>query len=92
METLLIQTGLTTTGVAIVLIVWRVLKTASGKKLVSDCCGRKASIGFHIGEMTPLPGKVEMTENPMIKEDSLSIVIKPIPPNGSESSIAIESK
>jgi len=86
----LIQTGLTTTGVAIVLIVWRVLKTASGKKLVSDCCGRKASIGFHIGEMTPValraePGKVEMTENPMIKEaDSLSIVIKP--------SIAIESK
>ena len=71
METLLIQTGLTTTGVAIVLIVWRVLKTASGKKLVSDCCGRKASIGFHIGEMTPI-------ENPTVKkEDSLSIVIKP---------------
>jgi len=67
METLLIQTGLTTTGVAIVLIVWRVLKTASGKKLVSDCCGRKASIGFHIGEMTPT----------VKKEDSLSIVIKP---------------
>ena len=79
METLLIQTGLTTTGVAIVLIVWRVLKTASGKKLVSDCCGRKASIGFHIGEMTPIENPTENPiENPTVKkEDSLSIVIKP---------------
>jgi hypothetical protein len=80
MESLLIQAGMTTTGVAIVLILWRVLKTASGKKLVSDCCGKKASIGFQVGEMTPLP---KMTENPMIKD----IVSIPV-----DSSIVIETK
>jgi hypothetical protein len=79
---------MTTTGVAIVLILWRVLKTASGKKLVSDCCGKKASIGFQVGEMTPLPSGQnpplpKMTENPMIKD----IVSIPV-----DSCIAIEGK
>jgi hypothetical protein len=67
MDTLLMNAGLTSTGVAIVLILWKVMKTVSGKKLISDCCGRKASIGFVVREMpiTPvLPDPEVVVVNP----------------------------
>jgi hypothetical protein len=53
----LMNAGLSTTGVAILLIVVRVLKSLQGKKLVSTCCGRRGEMGMDVVEMTPTPVK-----------------------------------
>lgn len=45
--------GLSTSGLAILLIVYRVLKAMKGKRLVSSCCGKKIEVGVDIEEMTP---------------------------------------
>jgi hypothetical protein len=62
--TLLKSAGLTTSGIAIVLIVYRVFKLLAGKKLVSSCCGKRAEIGFDVVEMSPHPTLVTI-ENPI---------------------------
>lgn len=51
----LMNAGLSTTGVAILLIVYRLFKSMQGKKLVSTCCGRRAEMGMDVVEMTPRP-------------------------------------
>jgi len=63
--------GLTSTGVALILVLWKILKTASGKKFVSNCCGRKGEIGFKIQEMNQSPIVVSVHENPMLKEATI---------------------
>ncbi len=65
--------GLSTTGLAILLLAYRVLKTLNGKKLTSRCCDRKMEVGFQVGDMSNTP-KVETTENPMNKP---VIVVQP---------------
>lgn len=57
METadLLKMAGFSTSGMAVLLIVWRVFKAVQGKKLVSNCCGRRAEVGVDIVSMTPRP-------------------------------------
>ena len=58
--------GVSTTGVAIVLIVYRVLKSIQGKKLVSNCCGKKLEVGVSVAPMTPKQEEVVVkVENPM---------------------------
>jgi hypothetical protein len=52
---LLKMAGFSTTGMAILMIVWRVLKSVQGKKLVSTCCGRKGEMGVDVVAMTPPP-------------------------------------
>jgi hypothetical protein len=61
-DNLLMSAGLSTTGVAIILIVYRLLKSIQGKKLVSNCCGRKIELGMDVQEMTP---KEVVIQNPM---------------------------
>lgn len=53
MEQLLMNAGITTSGVAILLIAYKVFKSLEGKKLISSCCGKKMEVGFQVGEMTP---------------------------------------
>lgn len=45
--------GISTTGVAILLIVYKVLKYIKGKKLVSSCCNRRIEVGIDIQDMSP---------------------------------------
>lgn len=52
---LLKMAGLSTSGVAILLIAWRFVKSLQGKKLVSSCCGHKGEMGMVVVNMTPLP-------------------------------------
>ena len=52
-DTLLLNAGLSTSGVAILLVVYRLLKSVKGKKLVSSCCGRKMDMGFDVTDLTP---------------------------------------
>lgn len=69
-STMLTSAGLSTTGVALLLIVYRILKSVKGKKLVSSCCGRKLEMGVDVQNMTPVV--VEHTaiaiRNPMHNE------------------------
>jgi len=59
---LLKMAGVSSTGVAIVLLVYRILKTMQGKTLVSKCCGKKMDVGFTVREGdTPT-----MTDNPLV--------------------------
>ena len=53
---LLKMAGLSTSGVAIILIVWRVLKSIQGKKVVSTCCGHKGEVGVSVVSMSPISG------------------------------------
>ena len=63
---LLKMAGVSTSGVAIVLIVYRVLKSLLGKKLVSNCCGKKMEVGVTVTPMTPREEEVVVkVENPM---------------------------
>ena len=64
MDQLLATAGLTTSGVAIVLIIYKVVKHLQGKKLISNCCGKKMEMGFDVGEMTP-QHEVVVISNPM---------------------------
>jgi hypothetical protein len=63
-ETLLMNAGLTTSGVALVLIAYRIFKTIQGKKLVSSCCGRRMEVGVDVVPMTPPEIKVQV-DNPL---------------------------
>lgn len=61
---LLKMAGLSTSGVAMILVVYRVLKSVKGKKFISSCCGRKVDVGFDVREMTP---KQEIViDNPVV--------------------------
>lgn len=59
---LLKAAGFSTTGMAIVLIVYRVLKSVKGKRFVSSCCGKKLEVGMDVETMTP---KEVVVSNPM---------------------------
>lgn len=67
MEELLMNAGLTTTGVAVLLILYKVFKNLEGKKLVSSCCGKKTEIGFQVGEMTPQVNPMLVQPAPIIQ-------------------------
>jgi hypothetical protein len=45
--------GFSTSGIVIALIVYRILKTMKGKRLVSSCCGSKVDVGFDVENITP---------------------------------------
>ena len=58
--------GFSTTGIAILLILYRVFKTLQGKRLVSSCCGHTGAVGFQVENMTPKHDEViVMVENPV---------------------------
>jgi hypothetical protein len=59
---LLKTAGFSTTGMAIVLIVYRIFKSIRGKRFVSSCCGKKLEVGMNVEEMTP---KSIVIDNPL---------------------------
>lgn len=63
--------GFSTTGVAIILILYRVFKSLQGKRLVSSCCGHKGEVGFRVEPMTPKTDEViVIVENPVALKSS----------------------
>lgn len=73
-DTLLMNAGLSTTGVAILLIVYRLIKSVQGKKLVSSCCGKKMELGMDVVPMTPqhlvldVPNPLHATTSPVSQQ------------------------
>jgi hypothetical protein len=59
---MLSMAGVSTTGVALILLVYRILKSIKGKKLTSTCCGKKLDIGIDVSNMTPKQTEIQ---NPM---------------------------
>lgn len=66
---LLKMAGFSTSGVAILLIVYRFLKTIIGKKIVSSCCGRRLDVGINVEEMTPKQPNEIVISNPIKKDN-----------------------
>lgn len=69
-DTLLMNAGLTTSGVAILLLLYRVFKSIQGKKLVSSCCGKKIEVGMDVVPMTPTPPSAIVVENPLTQRSA----------------------
>lgn len=67
-EDLLKMSGVSAGSIAILLLVYRILKSVKGKRFVSVCCQRKIDMGFDVKEMeTP-----KVQNNPMIVVDGTS--------------------
>jgi hypothetical protein len=64
---LLKMAGVSTTGIAILLILYRVIKFVQGKKLVSNCCGKKLEVGIDVAPMTPKETIIDVV-NPMTEK------------------------
>lgn len=50
---LLATAGISTSGVAGLFILYKVAKLVINKRLVSDCCGKRISVGVSVQTMTP---------------------------------------
>lgn len=67
-EDLLKMSGVSAGSIAILLLVYRILKSMKGKRFISVCCQRKMDIGFDVGTVdTP-----KEHNNPMIVIDGTS--------------------
>ena len=56
------MSGVSAGSIAILLLLYRILKELKGKRFISVCCQRKIDIGFDVGTVeTP-----KQTNNPMI--------------------------
>lgn len=62
---LLRLSGVSGGTIAIVLIVYRILKSVIGKKLISNCCGKKMEVGIDVQNTTPHTDVVLEIKNPL---------------------------
>lgn len=51
--------------VAIVLLVYRILKSVLGKKLISNCCGKKMEVAIDVQQTTPREHQTIEIKNPL---------------------------
>ena len=68
------MSGLSASSLAIVLIIYKLLKSAVGKKLISNCCGRKLEVGVAVTNMPTTPREEVRLEvqNPMTQEKNIT--------------------
>jgi hypothetical protein len=70
---LLKMSGLSAGSIAIILLIYRILKTLKGKRFISVCCQKKLDIGFDVGNVeTP-----KHYTNPIIVVDGTPSVNNP---------------
>lgn len=75
---LLASAGVSTTTMAVLFIAYKVFMKMKGHRLVSDCCGRKAEVGFDVRDMPPTPPEETGSHQPPlpsagVKPESLSV-------------------
>lgn len=54
--------GMSAGTITIVLAVYRFLKSLKGKKFISSCCGRKATLGFDVAQMSPTASAAKISQ------------------------------
>ena len=82
------MSGLSASSLAIVLIIYKLLKSAVGKKLVSNCCGRKLEVGMTVTDMPTTPREVRIeVQNPMTDKKN-----SPIEENGAPKSNSSDNR
>ncbi len=64
--------GLSSTGLLIVLVAYRIFKAMNGHRVVSSCCGKKMEVGFAVEDITPVVVQI----NPLPK-----VVVPPEAPS-----------
>ena len=67
---LLKMSGASAGTIAIILLVYKILKSMIGKRFISKCCDKKIEVGLDIKETPNTPVVVEI-KNPMLKENEL---------------------
>jgi hypothetical protein len=55
MESALTTAGLSTSSVVILALLYKGLVMMKGRRLISDCCGRKGEVGFDVRAMPSSP-------------------------------------
>jgi hypothetical protein len=75
---LLKLSGVSGGTIAIILLVYKILKSVMGKKLVSNCCGRKMEVGIDVQDSTPKKDVCLEIKNPMIVDDKPIHSLQPI--------------
>lgn len=63
------MSGASAGTIAIVLLLYKIFKSVVGKRLISNCCGKKLEVGIDVRETTtPKPDetKIEIKTNPMV--------------------------
>jgi hypothetical protein len=59
---LLASAGVGSSTIAILFLIYKAFNRLQGHKLVSNCCGRKAEVGFAVADMSP--SRQEEKKNP----------------------------
>ena len=71
---LLKVSGFSASTIAIVLLIYKFLKSIMGKKLISSCCGRKIEVGVAVAEMTPTPDDCKIEIRNPIQKNSTPVI------------------
>lgn len=68
------MSGASAGTIAIILIIYRVLKSIQGKRLISNCCGKKLEVGIEIKDSVPTPKEETCIEikNPIPKQNEIN--------------------
>jgi hypothetical protein len=63
------MSGASAGTIAIVLLIYKIAKSVIGKRLVSNCCGKKMEVGLDIKDATtPVETRIEI-KNPLRVDD-----------------------
>jgi hypothetical protein len=71
-DELLKMSGVSAGTIAIVLLVYKIAKQLLGKRLVSNCCGKKLEVGVEIKDTVITPDVCLEIKNPIHKENDES--------------------
>jgi hypothetical protein len=89
---LLASAGVGSSTIAILFLLYKGFNRIQGHKLVSNCCGRKAEVGFAVADMSP--SHSEEKKNPPAEasgvgelKETLSVKIPASPKNQKEQEI-----
>jgi hypothetical protein len=66
---LLASAGVGSSTIAILFLLYKAFNRLQGHKLVSNCCGRKAEVGFAVADMSP--SRSEEKKNPPAEADAV---------------------
>lgn len=70
--------GISSAGVAMIMIIYKVLKNLNNKKYVSSCCGKRAEVVIAVNELTEQEKKETPKSTPTLKPKHSAVVVPEI--------------